>query len=60
METVAVVLSVGEDRVDEFDSGFRTHELPVWQDLEARGLLASASLNRLDISSSRPPARCST
>ena len=51
METVTVVLSVGEDRVDEFESGFRTHELPVWQDLEVRGLLASASLNRLDISS---------
>jgi hypothetical protein len=51
METVTVVLSVGEDRVDEFESGFRTHELPVWQDLETRGLLASASLNRLDISS---------
>ena len=55
METVTVVLSVGEDRVDEFESGFRTHELPVWQDLEARGLLASASLNRLDISSKPTP-----
>jgi hypothetical protein len=51
METVTVVLSVGEDRVAEFESGFRTHELPVWEDLVSRGLLASASLNRLDISS---------
>jgi hypothetical protein len=52
METVAVVLSVGQDRVDEFEAGFREHELPVWQDLEARGLLIDATLNRLDISSS--------
>jgi hypothetical protein len=52
METVAVVLSVGQDRVEEFEAGFREHELPVWDDLRARGLLARATLNRLDISSS--------
>ena len=40
METVAVVLSVGTDRVDEFEAGFREHELPVWEDLQTRGLLA--------------------
>jgi hypothetical protein len=51
METVAIVLSVGEDRVDEFEAGFREHEVPVWKDLQARGLLARATLNRLDISS---------
>jgi hypothetical protein len=51
VETVTVVLSVGKDRVDEFEAGFRKHELPVWKDLQARGLLADASLNRLDISS---------
>jgi len=51
VETVTVVLSVGKDRVEEFEAGFRKHELPVWQDLQARGLLADASLNRLDISS---------
>ena len=51
METVAVVLSVGEDSVESFEAGFREHELPVWQDLEARGLLVGATLNRLDISS---------
>jgi hypothetical protein len=49
---VAVVLSVGQDRVDEFEAGFRKHELPVWRDLEARGLMVGATLNRLDISSS--------
>jgi hypothetical protein len=52
METVAVVLSVSQDQVDEFQAGFREHELPVWRDLEARGLLIGATLNRLDISSS--------
>jgi hypothetical protein len=53
METVAVVLSVGTDRVDEFEAGFREHELPVWRDLEARGLLVGATLNRMDISTNR-------
>jgi hypothetical protein len=51
METVVVVLSVGKDRVEEFEAGFRQHELPVWQDLQARGLLVHATLNRMDISS---------
>jgi hypothetical protein len=51
METVAVVLSVGMDHVDAFEAGFREHELPVWRDLEGRGLLLGATLNRLDISS---------
>src|SRR5207247_8819638 len=51
METVAVVLSVGTDHVDAFEAGFREHELPVWRDLERRGLLIGATLNRLDISS---------
>jgi hypothetical protein len=51
METVAIVLSVGADRVEQFEAGFREHEVPVWEDLKARGLLARATLNRLDISS---------
>ena len=51
METIAVVLSVGDDHVDEFERGFRAKELPVWQDLRGRGALAAASLSRLDISS---------
>jgi len=52
VETVAVVLSVGRDRVEEFEAGFREQEVPVWRDLEERGLLVGATLNRLDISSS--------
>jgi hypothetical protein len=51
VETVAVVLNVDEDRVSEFEAGFREHEVPVWRDLESRGLLIGATLNRLDISS---------
>ena len=55
METIAIVLSVGRDRVDEFERGFQEHELPVWQDLLGRGLLVRASLSRLDITT-RPVA----
>lgn len=51
METIAVVLSVGDDHVEEFERGFRDQELPVWQDLHSRGALTGASLSRLDISS---------
>ncbi|HSL33665.1 MAG TPA: hypothetical protein VK871_08445 [Candidatus Limnocylindrales bacterium] len=51
METVTVVLNVAEQHVEAFEAGFREHELPVWEDLRARGLLLVATLNRLDISS---------
>jgi hypothetical protein len=51
METIGIVLTVATDRVEEFERGFREHELPVWEDLLGRGLLARASLSRLDISS---------
>jgi hypothetical protein len=51
VETVTVVLNVLEDQVEAFESGFREHELPVWRDLQERGLLVTATLNRLDISS---------
>lgn len=55
METVAVVLNVALDRVDEFEAGFREHEVPVWRDLRDRGLLVGATLNRLDISPNPVP-----
>jgi hypothetical protein len=51
VETIAIVLSVGRDQTAAFEEGFRTHEVPVWANLERRGLLANASLSRLDISS---------
>lgn len=55
METVTVILNVGEPHVEAFEAGFREHELPVWEDLHNRGLLVAATLNRLDIST-RPVA----
>jgi len=55
METIAIVLSVGEDRVDAFERGFSLHELPVWEDLSSRGVLVRASLSRLEITSQRTP-----
>ena len=51
METVGIILTVGHGRVEEFERGFREHELPVWKDLRERGLLLTATLSRLDISS---------
>jgi hypothetical protein len=51
METIAIVLSVGTDHVGTFEAGFRSKEVPVWDDLATRGLLVSASLSKLDVSS---------
>jgi hypothetical protein len=52
METVAVILSVGQEHTEAFEAGFRQHELPVWKDLEGRGLLVRATMSRMDISTS--------
>ena len=51
METIAVVLNVKPDKVAEFEAGFREHELPIWQDFHARGVLVRAALSRMEISS---------
>jgi hypothetical protein len=51
VETIAVVLSVKPDQVEAFEAGFREHELPIWQDFEARGVLTSARIAKMDISS---------
>jgi hypothetical protein len=53
VETVAVVLSVGNDRVEAFEQGFREHELPIWRDFRSRGILVDAYLNRMDITTHR-------
>ena len=50
MQTVGIVLNVGEDQVAAFEQGFREMEAPIWRDLHARGALTMATLNRLDIS----------
>ena len=53
METVAVVLSVGNDQVEAFERGFREHELPIWREFRSRGILINAYLNRMDITTHR-------
>jgi hypothetical protein len=52
VETIGIVLSIRTAQAGAFEAGFRQQELPVWQDLEARGLLRQATLSRLDISTS--------
>jgi hypothetical protein len=49
MQTVGIVLNVATDRTAEFERGFREMELPIWQDFKARGVIATATLSRLDI-----------
>ena len=53
MQTIGIVLNVGEQFVDEFEAGFREMEAPIWQDLHQRGLLTMATLTKLDISTSK-------
>ncbi|MGH2455326.1 MAG: hypothetical protein ACRDHD_03615 [Candidatus Limnocylindria bacterium] len=50
MQTVGIVLNVGDDQVADFERGFREMEAPIWEDLHARGVLTMATLTRLDIS----------
>jgi hypothetical protein len=51
METITVVLSVKPDQVEAFEAGFREHEVPIWEDFHARGIMLRASISKLDISS---------
>ncbi|MEK6192145.1 MAG: hypothetical protein AABM41_07455 [Chloroflexota bacterium] len=53
MQTIGIVLNVGEDQSEEFERGFRAMEAPIWQDLHARGLLVMATLSRLDVSTKK-------
>jgi len=53
MQTIGIVLNVGEEQSEEFERGFRASEAPIWQDLHARGLLVMATLTRLDISTKK-------
>jgi hypothetical protein len=47
----SIVLNIAADRVEEFEAGFREHELPTHHDLLERGLLAVSALVRVtDIS----------
>lgn len=49
MQTIGIVLNVGKEQVEAFESGFREMEAPIWADLHARGLLIMATLTKLDI-----------
>jgi quinol monooxygenase YgiN len=49
VQTIGIVLNVGQDQTEEFERGFREMEAPIWADLHARGLLTMATLTRLDI-----------
>jgi hypothetical protein len=50
VETIGIVLNIDADRTDEFEVAFRQHELPIWEDYVASGVMLHASLARLDIS----------
>jgi hypothetical protein len=50
MQTIGIVLNVGTESVNEFESGFREMEAPIWADLRSRGVLTMATLSKLDIS----------
>jgi quinol monooxygenase YgiN len=50
MQTIGIVLNVGQDQAEAFESGFKEMEAPIWADLRARGLLTMATLTKLDIS----------
>jgi hypothetical protein len=53
VETIGIVLNVGEDQTAAFENGFRTQEEPIWRDLHERGLLVWATLSRLEISTKK-------
>ena len=53
MQTIGIVLNVGDDQRDAFERGFRELEAPTWKDLQARGVLTMATLTRLDISTQK-------
>ena len=53
MQTVGIVLNIGIDQTEEFETGFREMEAQIWSDLHGRGVLMMATLTRLDISTQR-------
>ena len=48
MHCASIVLNIAADKADEFERGFREHELPTHEDLFDRGLLVFSSLSRAD------------
>lgn len=56
MQTIGIVLNVGDDQREAFEAGFRAMEAPIWADLHDRGTLTMATLTRLDISTRKVDA----
>ena len=54
MHVASVVLNVARDQAEEFERGFREHELPTHRDLHERGLLVMSALTRVDHISTEP------
>ena len=50
MESVGIVLNIGDEHVEAFERGFREHELMVWEDYVTRGVMIQATLTRMSIS----------
>jgi hypothetical protein len=44
------VLNIDAAKSEEFEQAFHEHEVPIWEDLHARGTLLHASLSPLEIS----------
>ena len=54
MHIASIVLNIASDQAEEFERGFREHELPTHRDLYERGLLVFSALSRVeDISTNR-------
>ena len=47
MQSIAIILRIAVDRVDEFEAMFQAEEIPVWDDFTARGLFKDCSLTRV-------------
>jgi hypothetical protein len=48
MHCASIVLNIAADKAEEFERGFREHELPTHRDLLDRGLLVMSVLSRVD------------
>ncbi len=54
MHIASIVLNIAADRAEEFENGFREHELPTHADLYDRGLLVMSTLSRVNDISTNP------
>ncbi len=54
MHCASIVLNIAKDKAEEFERGFREHELPTHRDLYERGLLVMSALTRVDHISTNP------